>query len=412
SNAGFTLAGGQDTYFNILVENSANLSSSGSTATGYPMPAPVAAPTGSVTVTGLPGGTQTINLAAGVDPSTGQAVGIAVVKIVASASASSDLRHQPNPWIPGGGAAVFACAVLLAIPARRRAWRNFICLVVFAGLVAAGISCGGGNKSPGNIGPIGGGGGGSGSGNYTVGITYTGDANYAALTGSNAQSGSITITAPSLLTTTISSSISGGISPTTTLAVSGTVTGQSGHPAPTGIIYVVPSGLGATTGFYLTAGSGDSSNFAGSISSQTLFQGANFVTLQYSGDKNYNGSATILNNGTAIGNPLADFSITAVPSFAFAPGTGSTTLFVTPANGFSGSVALTCTAAGATCSLGTATPATTSTSVTLPASGSSPSAQVKLSVTGATAGSYPVTITGTAPSGKRIHTFSVTAIVQ
>ncbi|HEX3662228.1 MAG TPA: protease pro-enzyme activation domain-containing protein [Acidobacteriaceae bacterium] len=408
SSGAFTLAGGQDSYFNILIENSANLSSSGSTTTGYPMPVPVAAPTGSVTVTGLPGGTQTITLAAGVDPSTGQAVGLAVVKIAASASASSalDRRQQPNPWIPGGGAAVFACVVLLAIPARRRGWRNFVCVLIFAGLVGAGISCGGGG-SAGNVGPIGGGGGGStGSGSYTVGITYSGDGNYVALTGSNAQSGTITITAPTLLTTTISANISGSISPTTTMTVSGTVTGQSGHPAPTGIVYVIPSGIGATTGFYLNPGSGDSSSFTGSLTSQTLFQGANFVTLQYGGDTNYNGAATILNNGNSIGNPLSDFSITAVPSFSFAPGTGSTTLFVNPANGFSGTVSLTCSApTGLTCSLGAS-------SVTLPASGSNRSSQVTLSVTGATAGSYPITITGIGPSGKNIHTFDVTAVVQ
>lgn len=411
STGSYVFAGGQDTYFDVLIENSANLNSStGASLTGNPMPVPVAAPTGSVTITGLPAGSQTINLTAGVDPSTGQAVGIAVVKIPASASADLDLQHQPNPWLPGGGAAVLACVVLLAIPARHRAWRNFLCMVVFAGLVVAGISCGGGGGA-GNIGGGGGGGGGGGStaGNYTVGVTYTGDGNYAALTGSTAASIPITISAPTLLTTTMTASSSGSISPTTSLTVTGTVTGQSGHPAPTGVIYVIPSGEELTAEFSLTPGSGDSSTFTGTLTSQSLVQGANFVTLQYSGDKNYNGAATILNSGSSIGNPLSDFSITAVPSFSFAPGTGSTTVFVNPANGFTGAVALACSApTGLTCSLGTGP----NTTVSLPASGSSPSAQVTLSVTGTTAGTYPITVTGSASSGQQVHTFGVSAIVQ
>ncbi|MGC2581994.1 MAG: Ig-like domain repeat protein, partial [Acidobacteriaceae bacterium] len=402
SSGAFVLAGGQNTYFNILIENSANLNSSGATATGYPMPVPIAAPTGTVTVTGLPGGTQTINLTAGVDPDTGQAAGLAVVNIANPSSSDLDLSHQPNPWLPGGGAAVFACVVLLAIPARRRAWRNFLCFVVFAGLVAAGISCGGGGGSGGgNVGPIGGGGGSSSGTSYTLGISYSGDGNYVALTGSTAQSGTITIAAPTLATTTISATSSGSISPTTSMAVTGTITGQSGDPAPTGVIYVIPNGLGVTNEFGLTPGSGDSSTFTGAINSQTLDQGANFVTLQYSGDKNYNGSATILNSGSSIGNPLSDFSVTAVPSLTVSGGTGTTTLFVNPANGFTGSVGLTC---SPNCSL-------SASSVTLPATGSSTSAQVTLTVTGlTTAGTYPITVTGTA--GSQIHTFGVSAVVQ
>ncbi len=404
----FTLAGGQDSYFNILVENSANDSIVANQQSPAYLTSVVAAPTGSVTVTGLPGGSQTINLVAGIDPSTGQTVGIAVVKIASSSSSSAlDLRHQPNPWLPGGGVAVFACVVLLAIPARNRGWRNFVCLVVFAGVVAAGISCGGGAGNLGG-GGLGGGGGGTGSNTYTLGISYTGDSNYGALTGSSAASGSIAISAATLPATTITATTAGSISPTTAMTVTGTVTGQSGHPAPTGAVYAFPNGEGVTAEFFLTPGSGDSSAFTGNLTSQTLLQGANFVTLQYSGDKNYNGSATILNSGNSISNPLSDFSITAVPSFAFSPGTGSTTVFVNPANGFTGSVNLTCSApAGVTCSFGTGPTAT----VSLPATGSTnPSAYLSLSVTGGTAGTYNVTVTGTA--GSQIHTLGVSAIVR
>ncbi|MGA7524920.1 MAG: protease pro-enzyme activation domain-containing protein [Acidobacteriaceae bacterium] len=404
STTTLTFAGGQNTYFNILIENSANDSAEQSAQTI--LTSTVAPPTGSITVTGLPSGTQTISLVGGVDPSTGQPVGIGVVTIPASASASSalDLRHQPNPWVPGGGAAVFACVVLLAIPARRRGWRSFVCLLIFTGLVSAGISCGGGGGS-GNVGPIGGSGGTTASGSYNLTISYAGDSNYAALTGSSAASGTIAITASTLLTSTISATSSGSISPTTAMTVSGTVTGQSGHAAPTGAVYVFPSGEGATTGFNLTPGSGDSSTFTGILTSQTLDQGANFVTLQYVGDNTYNGSATILNSGNSIGNPLSDFSITAVPSFTFKAGSGSTTLFVNPANGFTGAVNLSCSApAGVSCSLGAG-------SVTLPTSGANPSAQVTLNVTAAAAGTYNLTVTGST-AASQIHTLGVSAIVQ
>jgi hypothetical protein len=194
------------------------------------------------------------------------------------------------------------------------------------------------------------------------------------------------------------------------MTVSGTVTGQSGHPAPTGAVYVFPSGEGVTAEFFLTPGSGDSSTFTGSLNSRTLVPGANFVTLQYAGDKNYGGSATILNNGAAISNPLSDFSITAVPSFTVSGGTGSEMLFVNPANGFSGTVNLACSVigapAGVSCSLGAG-------SVALPSGGASsanPSAQVALNVTAASAGTYKVSVTGTA--GNQTHTLGVTAVAQ
>jgi hypothetical protein len=192
------------------------------------------------------------------------------------------------------------------------------------------------------------------------------------------------------------------------MTVTGTVTGQSGQPAPTGAVYVFPNGEGVTAEFFLTPGSGDSSTFTGSLTSQSLLQGANFVTLQYSGDKNYNGSASILNSGNSISNPLSDFSITAVPTLTVSGGSGSTTLFVNPANGFTGTVNLTCsTPAGVTCSFGTGPAA----SVSLPATGSTnPSAHITLTVTGATAGTYNVMTTGTA--GSQVHTFGVSAVVQ
>ncbi|MGD0368764.1 MAG: protease pro-enzyme activation domain-containing protein, partial [Acidobacteriaceae bacterium] len=266
-SAQFSFVGGQNTYLDILVENSANdltESSSGTFLSSVVLP-----PTGSVTVTGLPGGSQTVNLVAGVDPSTGQPDGVAVVNIPASTAAGA----------------------------------------------------------------------------LMVGISYAGDSNYATSSGS----GTITIVASTLLTSTITASMTGSISPTTSVTVTGTVTGQSGHPAPTGFIYVFPSGEGTSAEFLVVPGSGTSSTFSGILTSQSLFQGGNVVTLQYSGDKNYNGAAITLNNGTPISNPLSSFSLVASSSLVAVPAssTGTTTIFVTPTNGFTGTVNLACSVIGA-----------------------------------------------------------------
>ena len=97
--------------------------------------------------------------------------------------------------------------------------------------------------------------------------------------------------------------MSGSISPSTTVTITGTVTGQSGHGAPTNYY----GGIGIfSSGYYITAiplsvpSSGDVSTFSATLNSQTLFQGANFITLQYLGDQTYNLSATTLNGGGAI----------------------------------------------------------------------------------------------------------------
>ncbi len=78
-----------------------------------------------------------------------------------------------------------------------------------------------------------------------------------------------------------------------------------------------------------------------------------------------------------------------------------------PANGFTGRLTSPAGACGSHLLVRYGTPAT----VTLPATGSTnPSAYLTLSVTGGTAGTYNVTVTGTA--GSQIHTLGVSAIVR
>ena len=240
--------------------------------------APVQPPTGTVTVTGLPSGSSsgTATLVSSVDPTDGAPAGVAQFSIPASACTSSS-------------------------------------------------GC-----------------------NYTLTISYSGDTNYTAITGSNAASGSISIQPSTEIPSSITGSITGTTtSPTQSIGVTGTVTGLSGHPAPTGYVYVYTDGNG-TTAYALTPGSGVSSSFSGTITSQVLVQGGNIVTLYYTGDTNYASSSILLNSGNAIDTPKSDFSLTAASGSVAVSAKGTngltatstTNLYITPTNGFSGTVNL------------------------------------------------------------------------
>ena len=80
---------------------------------------------GSVTVNGLATATVTVNVAAATVTST---------------------RDSKRLWYAGSSAAL-ACVLLFGIPARRRAWRGMLGLVLFV-FLTANIGCGGGGSSP------------------------------------------------------------------------------------------------------------------------------------------------------------------------------------------------------------------------------------------------------------------------
>ncbi len=244
------------------------------------------------------------------------------------------------------------------------------------------------------------------AGNYNVTFAYSGDGNYFG----ESEKGTIQVVAGAGLATTTTATASGStVSPNAAITISGTVTGQSGHPAPTGGILVVSSGeyIGELT---LTAGSSDVSTFSTVISSQVLFQGANFVTLQYTGDSTYANSEFTLNGGASIANPLADFTLvpntTIVPiSISGGANTGNDTINVASVNGFTGTVNLTCAATSPlTCSV------TPNPSV---AGGSPATSTLTINVPASTASeNYSVVVTGTdAATGEFIHTAAVTADV-
>ena len=250
---------------------------------------------------------------------------------------------------------------------------------------------------------------GTASGTYNVTICYSGDSNYYGYSGANCPSYRIPIVntnGDGLQTPTIAATASGSIAPNSAVTVSGTVAGVSGHAAPTGNIYIYASGYYVNQIGLTTPASGVTSSFYTLLTSQILPQGLSQVTLQYSGDANYNPVAITLNGGNSYSSPLSDFTL--VPGSSIVPVTagsnGSTSINLASVNGFTGAVSLTCTASsGVTCSI----PA----SSTL-ASGGSAAATLTISAGSSAAnGSYNVLVTGIDPTGEFIHTLAITAVV-
>jgi trimeric autotransporter adhesin len=245
------------------------------------------------------------------------------------------------------------------------------------------------------------------SGNYNFTVSYSGDTNYTALAAQSETLPIENINSDGGLSSSITATMSGSISPNSEITVTGTVTGQSGKAAPTGGVYLFSSNayLGEAS---FTSSTGDVSSFSTVLQSQGLIQGANYVVLQYSGDNTYNPSTFVLNNNSAIANPLADFTI--VPQTTIVPvsstSSGNDTLNLASVNGFSGAIALTCTSAtpGLTCAPSPASVALTN--------GGSGTSGITISTTSAVAdGNYSVLVTGTDPTGEFIHTASVEAVV-
>jgi hypothetical protein len=334
----------QPLVFTVAILNGAQSNSATSTAV-YPVP--VAPPTGTVTLTGLPG----------VSPT------------------SEPLVAAVDPAGYGGTQAVEGVA-------------NFT--------IPAGMS----------------------SGNYNVTVGYSGDSNYQGFSG---KTGTISVTNTNGnggQTSITTATMSGNISPNSTITVTGTVTGVTGHGAPgsptatnPGYILVYSSGYAYIGQAQVVPGAGVTSNFSFPLSSQTLIQGSNLITLQYSGDNVYNPSAFTLNSGSAISSPLSDFTL--VPDTTIVPvnistgaSNGQDTINVSSVNGFNGAVDLTCAATTPlTCtispnpSVSTGNPSTATLTINVPA--------------GTANGNYNVLVTGKdAATGEFIHTLAITADVS
>jgi len=199
-------------------------------------------------------------------------------------------------------------------------------------------------------------------------VSYSGDSNYApvSIAGSAvAIVGAVVLVAPS----------SSSITTAQALAVTITVSAGSGSPTPTGTVRLISgSYMSATTA--LTGGSATITIPAGSLA-----PGVDILTVYYDGGNYLDVSGTASVTVTA-GSPTFTITGTAV---TVTPGpVAISTITVTPAGGFTGSVALTAAI--------TSSPGGAQSLPTLGFGGTSP-----VSITGATAGTATLTI-GTTPS--------------
>ena len=256
------------------------------------------------------------------------------------------------------------------------------------------------------------------AGTYNVTICYSGDPNYLGVSGSNCPQYSIPIvntSSGSEKNSTTTATMTGSISPNSTITVTGTVTGVSGSGAPGSPAATNPGYiLVYSSGYYIgqiqvVPGSGVVSNFSTTLSSQTLIQGSNLITLQYTGDNVYYPSAYTLNGGAAISSTLSDFTLvpqtTIVPvSVSGGANSGTDVINVGSINNFSGAVSLSCSAASPiSCSI--------SPSPTL-SSNSTSTSTLTINVPAGTAnGNFNVAISGKDSTGQFIHTLGITADV-
>ena len=184
-------------------------------------------------------------------------------------------------------------------------------------------------------------------GSYTITIHYPGDAHYAAST----MTEPLSITAAvGIATTTTATANNASTSPQAEVIVTTTVTGTAAGGTPSGTISFTASGifLGSVT---LPTGSGASVSTTANLNSASLLPGTNVLTFQYSGDTTYAPSVatiTIVNGGPTIA--LSDSAAITITSPS---ASGVSTIIVTPAGGFTGSVVLSCAVSGTT---GTAAP--------------------------------------------------------
>jgi hypothetical protein len=190
-------------------------------------------------------------------------------------------------------------------------------------------------------------------GTHTVTMAYSGDANF----NTSTNTFTIIVVASTLLNSTSTFTITpaslSNIPADTVITVQGTVTG-TGSVAPTGTVTFALANLISFATVPLTPGTGNVSTVTIAFRAADLEPGNNTFDMNYSGDKVYAPSAT---STTTINDDDTDFKLqTLAPNVAVASGgSGTSTLSLTPLNGFSGAVALTCTApASLACSLSTA----------------------------------------------------------
>jgi subtilase family serine protease len=249
------------------------------------------------------------------------------------------------------------------------------------------------------------------AGNYIVSLDYSGDGNYNPIgnsfinEGNASEDAGITIVgianglSPS--TTAVTSSAT-STSVTAAVIITATVTGVSGKVSPTGTVSFATGGyqLGSVT---LTGGSGDVATATISVNSASLLRGTPPITVQYGGDGTYQPSSSTISisNGSApVGAPVFNLSDDTSMTIG-SPGMSATSnVTITPAAGFMGNVALTCTVTRSAFEPTGVDAPTCSVTPSAAISGTAPVTAMVTANTQATTstGSYMVTVAGTSGS--------------
>jgi len=163
----------------------------------------------------------------------------------------------------------------------------------------------------------------------TLSAVYSGDSTYLSESGSAKVTVTlIVVLIPTLKVTPASTTVDSNAS----LSVAATVTGAG----------VTPTGTVTLTGGGYTSAAGtlSSGSFTFTIPAGSLNAGSDTLTVSYSGDGNYNsgtGTATVTVNVSAF-----TLAASAPATIANPGGTSTSTVTVTAANGYTGSVTLTC----------------------------------------------------------------------
>jgi len=226
--------------------------------------------------------------------------------------------------------------------------------------------------------------------------SYAGDVNW---NGSASLYGSITSLAnkPAPKVTLTAATVS--YTPAQTVSMTGTVTGGTSGPAPSGYLSFTWEDGGASYSYALQQISSNTAAWTLTFPASQLANGANLFVATFQGDENYTAQSsaplTIALNGS-------DFSLTTTTPTIAAPAgkSGTGTVAVVPINGYSGTVTITCSApAGITCS-----PA-----APVPVVGSGVSDVITFKVPSTVApGSYPAVVT--AAGGGHMHSAQILVV--
>ena len=249
-------------------------------------------------------------------------------------------------------------------------------------------------------------------GSHSIAATYVGDASY-----EPSSSTAIPFTVVQGATTVTVSPASGSINSLASDQVTVTVNTSSAGAYPTGTIVLTANGviLASVNGGFQVGGGGTGGGVAistsMSIQGSVLTAGSNTIAATYSGDANYTGSSnSAIITVTEAGFALKNSGAITVAAGATSGNTSSIT--VTPSNGFLGVIDLSC--AVTTSPSGASNLPTCSMPSTVNITGAlSVSATLAVDTTlSTTTGSYAITVTGTdANTGKITATTTVAVTV-